>query len=189
MQSASMKCPIRECPKSVLWSSPPRCTRTMLAVGVLITAGLAWIGIDASRCATASVGQRSIAIARDTGEIAGTDVELSACIVPTSSRRCTDVSEAADKIHVLGRLAGRAMPQIYAADDPKFESAHSFSNSASWCKDPCRRTRSAAAGGGLCSVPLSAGYLSTSKHGKVQPQADLAGASVITDIGTGTILH
>ena len=52
--------------------------------------------------------------------------------VVTPTRRSTDISPAADKVHVLGPLAGSAMPPAYAVDDPKLEDAHSFSKDASW---------------------------------------------------------
>lgn len=52
--------------------------------------------------------------------------------VVTPTRRGTDVSAAADKVHWLGPLAGAAMPQTFAVDDPELERAHSFSRYASW---------------------------------------------------------
>ena len=51
---------------------------------------------------------------------------------PFVTKRRGNSSPAAEKVHVLGALAGSAMPTACPVDDPSLGRAHSFSRDASW---------------------------------------------------------
>ena len=86
----------------------------------------------ATTCRSGVVTAQESADAYDVAADDDTDVGNRLQGMVASTRRSTDISKAADKVHTLGPLAGRAMPPVYSVDDPELESAHSYSRSASW---------------------------------------------------------